>query len=36
MTWRDFTTFLYGCAVVVIDVLIFAPIYRYMHRRSPR
>lgn len=33
MTWRQFGTFLYGSAVVILDALI-SPIYRHLHRRS--
>jgi hypothetical protein len=33
MTWRQFGTFAYGSAVVILDALI-GPLYRRLHRRS--
>lgn len=34
MTWGGVTTFLYGAAVIILDALLFKPIYRHVHRRS--
>jgi hypothetical protein len=36
MRWRDISTFLMGTAIVVIDALLFKPIYRYVNDRSRR
>lgn len=33
MTWRQFTTFLWGTAVVLIDAVV-TPITRLINRRS--
>lgn len=34
MTWRNLSTLLWGCAVVIVDALLLKPAYRYINRRS--
>lgn len=35
MTWGQFTTFLWGSAVVIVDAVV-GPLYRRLHRASRR